>query len=188
MIDFSIKYVVASLARLGIHCWAPDPNEASNTLYNKACRVSALQKFCQIAISGAYEYMNINLVYLENIQILTDVYNHFVNWYMAQQFKKEAKEAGKNAKDKERRAVLRYRLRLKNLWYTFAVANGFPNRYQIILADPKAHRNDEFDPISNKYMIKKLECGSEKATIFMRRFNEEIVKAESTSRKKSQRC
>ncbi|MBW0488114.1 hypothetical protein O181_027829 [Austropuccinia psidii MF-1] len=36
MTDFSIKYVVASLERLGICHWAPDLNEASNTLYNKA--------------------------------------------------------------------------------------------------------------------------------------------------------
>ncbi|MBW0514326.1 hypothetical protein O181_054041 [Austropuccinia psidii MF-1] len=187
MTDFLIKYVVTSLARLGIRRWAPDLNEASDTLYNEACRVSALQTFRQIAISGAYEYMNINLVYLENIQLLTNVYNHFVHWYMAQRFKKEAKEAGKHAKDQERRAVLRYRLRLKNLRYKFAVANGFPNRYLIILADPEAHSKDEFDPISNKYMIKKLECRSEKATIFMRRVDEEIAKAESTSRKKSQR-
>ncbi|MBW0506432.1 hypothetical protein O181_046147 [Austropuccinia psidii MF-1] len=105
MTDFSIKYVVASLERLGICCWAPDLNEARDTLYKKACRVSALQTFRQIAISGAYDYMNINLVYLENIQLLTNVYNHFVHWYMAQQFKKDAKEAGKHAKDQERRAV-----------------------------------------------------------------------------------
>ncbi|MBW0577965.1 hypothetical protein O181_117680 [Austropuccinia psidii MF-1] len=187
MTDFLIKYVVASLARLGICCWAPDLNEASNTLYNEACRVSALQTFHQIAISGAYEYMNINLVYLDNIQLLTNIYNHFVHWYMAQQSKKEAKEAGKHAKDQERRAVLRSRLRLKNLRYRFAFANGFPNRYLIILADPEAHRKDEFDPIRNKYMIKNLECCSEKATILMHRVDEEIAKAESTSRKKSQR-
>ncbi|MBW0522694.1 hypothetical protein O181_062409 [Austropuccinia psidii MF-1] len=114
MTDFSIKYIFASLAGLGVCCWASDLNEASNTLYNKACG-------------------------------------------------------------------------LKNIWYTFAVANGFPNRYQIILADPEAHSKDEFDPISNKYMIKNLEYRSEKATIFMHRVDEEIVKAESTSRKKSQR-
>ncbi|MBW0510577.1 hypothetical protein O181_050292 [Austropuccinia psidii MF-1] len=84
MSDFSMKYVVASLARLGILQWAPYLNEASDTLYNEACRISAIQTFCQIAISGAYEYMNINLMYLENIQLLTNVYNHFVHWYVAQ--------------------------------------------------------------------------------------------------------
>ncbi|MBW0568841.1 hypothetical protein O181_108556 [Austropuccinia psidii MF-1] len=114
MTYFLIKYVVEFLARLGICHWAPELNEASDTLYNKACRVSILQTFCQIAISAAYEYMNINLVYLENIQLLTNVYNHSVHWYMAQQLKKEAKEAGKHAKDQERRAVLQYRLRVSN--------------------------------------------------------------------------
>ncbi|MBW0567755.1 hypothetical protein O181_107470 [Austropuccinia psidii MF-1] len=71
--DFSIKYVVASLARLGICRWAPDLNEASDTLYNEACRISAIQTFHQIDISGAYEYMNISLMYLENIQLLNNV-------------------------------------------------------------------------------------------------------------------
>ncbi|MBW0566804.1 hypothetical protein O181_106519 [Austropuccinia psidii MF-1] len=54
--NFSIKYVVASLAGLGIHQWAPDLNEASDTLYKEACRISSIQKFCQIAISGAYHH------------------------------------------------------------------------------------------------------------------------------------
>ncbi|MBW0557344.1 hypothetical protein O181_097059 [Austropuccinia psidii MF-1] len=112
MSDFSIKYVVASLARLGIRQWAPDLNEASDTLYNEAFRISAIQTFHQIAICGAYEYININLMYLENIKLLNNVYNHFARWYMAQQFKKDAKEAGKHVKDQERKAVLQYRLRV----------------------------------------------------------------------------
>ncbi|MBW0554350.1 hypothetical protein O181_094065 [Austropuccinia psidii MF-1] len=73
MSDFSIKYVFASLERLGICQWASDLHEASDTLYNKAFRISAITKSCQIAISGAYKYMNINLMYLESIQLLTSV-------------------------------------------------------------------------------------------------------------------
>ncbi|MBW0544027.1 hypothetical protein O181_083742 [Austropuccinia psidii MF-1] len=106
MSDFSIKYVVASLARLGICQWAPDLNEESDTLYNEAFRISAIQTFRQIAISGAYKNIDINLMYLENIQLLTNVYNHFVHWYMAQKSKKEAKEAGKPVKDQEIKSVL----------------------------------------------------------------------------------
>ncbi|MBW0529711.1 hypothetical protein O181_069426 [Austropuccinia psidii MF-1] len=123
--------------------------------------------------------MNVNFQYLENIELLTKVYNHYVHWYVAQRYKKEIKEPGKYAKEQERKAVLRYRLRLKDVRYKFGVAQGFPNRYLKILAEPEAHSDDEYDPISKKWMIKKIECRSQKATIFMRRVDEEIAKSEN---------
>ncbi|MBW0486619.1 hypothetical protein O181_026334 [Austropuccinia psidii MF-1] len=115
MSDFSIKYIIALLSKLGICQWAPDLNDKSDTPYNEACRISAIQTFRQIAISGAYEHMNVNFQNLENIEFLTKVYNHYVHWYVAQKYKKEIKEPGKYAKEQERKEVLRYRLRLKDV-------------------------------------------------------------------------
>ncbi|MBW0476128.1 hypothetical protein O181_015843 [Austropuccinia psidii MF-1] len=187
MSDFSIKFIISLLAKLGIRRWAPDLEDASDTLYNEACRISAIQTFRQISIGGAYEFMNVNFTYLQDLQLLTKVYNHYVHWYMAQRYKKEAKESGKYAKDEERRAILRGRLKLKNVRYRFAVVHEFPQRYLKVLANPDAHSDDELDANSNKYMIKKVECRSEKANQFMRRIDEEIEKAQNAERKGNQR-
>ncbi|MBW0535425.1 hypothetical protein O181_075140 [Austropuccinia psidii MF-1] len=127
---------------------APYLNDKSDTLYNEACRISAIQTFRQIAISGAYEYLNVNFQHLEQVELLTKVYNHYVHWYVAQQYKKEIKEPGKYAKGQERKEVLQYRLRLKDVCYKFGVAQGFPNQYLKILAEPDAHSDDEYDLIN----------------------------------------
>ncbi|MBW0534310.1 hypothetical protein O181_074025, partial [Austropuccinia psidii MF-1] len=105
MKDFFILYIQALLSKLGIRRWAPNLDEASDTLYNKACQISVIQSFCQVAIGGAYEHMNVNLHYLSNIQLLHSTYNIYVHYYMTQRFKKEVKEAGKHKKDQEKGAI-----------------------------------------------------------------------------------
>ncbi|MBW0462208.1 hypothetical protein O181_001923 [Austropuccinia psidii MF-1] len=55
--------------------------------------------------------MNINLWSLNNIQLLEAAYNHIEFWSLAQKYKKEMKEAGKNKRDLDRGTVLRQRLR-----------------------------------------------------------------------------
>ncbi|MBW0575639.1 hypothetical protein O181_115354 [Austropuccinia psidii MF-1] len=106
---------------------------------------------------------------------------------MAQKFKKEAKESGKNQKDAERGAILRNRLRLKNLQYRFGVAQGFPQRYLNILGNIDAHSDDEKGPGKKTYFIKKMKFCSQNATIFMFRVDEEIEKAEEDNGKSGHR-
>ncbi|MBW0537868.1 hypothetical protein O181_077583 [Austropuccinia psidii MF-1] len=57
MQDFYITYVHATLAKLGICIWAPNQEEAPDSLYNGACHIVALMTFQQIACSAAYQYM-----------------------------------------------------------------------------------------------------------------------------------
>ncbi|MBW0508204.1 hypothetical protein O181_047919 [Austropuccinia psidii MF-1] len=45
MQDFYITYINAMLAKLEIHIWAPDLQEAPYSLYNEACRIVALMTF-----------------------------------------------------------------------------------------------------------------------------------------------
>ncbi|MBW0491615.1 hypothetical protein O181_031330 [Austropuccinia psidii MF-1] len=80
MTYFFIQYIQALLAKLGIRRWAPELNNASDSLYNKACCISAIQTFRQISAGGAFEYMNIKLWSLNNIQLLEAAYNHIVFW------------------------------------------------------------------------------------------------------------
>ncbi|MBW0535202.1 hypothetical protein O181_074917, partial [Austropuccinia psidii MF-1] len=72
---------------------------------------------------------------------------------------------------------------VKTLRYKFGVAQGFPQQYLNILANNDAHSEDKLDPTTNKYIIKPMECRSEKANQFMRRLDEEIEKADRTQRR-----
>ncbi|MBW0543487.1 hypothetical protein O181_083202 [Austropuccinia psidii MF-1] len=161
------QYTKALLSKLGIHQWAPNLEEASDTLYNEACQISAIQSFCKVAIGGAYEHMNINLRYLNGTKLLHDTYNYYVHYYMAQRFEKEMKEGGKHRKDQEKGAIQLSRKRLCDIRYKFGVANNFPKRYLKVLAKRDAHSNDE-DISKNTYKIKKLVFRSNNANKFMR--------------------
>ncbi|MBW0509439.1 hypothetical protein O181_049154 [Austropuccinia psidii MF-1] len=59
----------------------------------------------KVAIGGAYEHMNANLRYLNEIPLLHSTYNHYVHYYMTELFKKEAKEYGKHQKEQEKAAI-----------------------------------------------------------------------------------
>ncbi|MBW0580120.1 hypothetical protein O181_119835 [Austropuccinia psidii MF-1] len=96
---FFIKYILALLAKAGIHCWDRDLNASSNALYNEDCRISAIQTFRQLAACGAFEYMNINLRFLEDLKLLEATYNNLVYFTLAKRYQKELKEKGKYSKD-----------------------------------------------------------------------------------------
>ncbi|MBW0539277.1 hypothetical protein O181_078992 [Austropuccinia psidii MF-1] len=86
--DFFIKYVLTLLAKIGILRWAPDLNDAEDSLYNEACRITAIQTFCQLAADGAYEYMNAKrLKFLNSLQLLEVTYNHILYFTLAKQYK-----------------------------------------------------------------------------------------------------
>ncbi|MBW0575620.1 hypothetical protein O181_115335 [Austropuccinia psidii MF-1] len=123
--------------------------------------------------------MNVNLCYLNEIQLLNATYNHYVHYYMTQQFKKEMKEAGKHRKDQEKGAISISKKRL-------GVANNFPKQYLKILSETDAHSDDEYIS-KNTYKINKLDFRSQKANILMRRVDEEIEKAELIEGKRSKR-
>ncbi|MBW0535597.1 hypothetical protein O181_075312 [Austropuccinia psidii MF-1] len=142
MKEFFILYIQALLSKLGIRQWSSNLQEASNTLYNEACQISAIQSVRKLAIGGAYEHMNINHRYLNKIKLLHETYNHYVHYYMTQQFNKEMKEAGKHQKDQEKAAVQLSKKRLCDICYKFGVANNFPKQYLKILANTDAHSDD----------------------------------------------
>ncbi|MBW0473705.1 hypothetical protein O181_013420 [Austropuccinia psidii MF-1] len=184
--EFFILYIKALLAKLGIRRWAPALDEPIDTLYNEACRISAIQTFRQVAVAGAYQYMNINLRFLNNIGLLEATYNHFVHYLQTKIWKRETKESGAYQKDLERGIISKNRQRLQNSRYKFAVAQNLPKRYLKILAAIDAHSDDEFIEDAG-YVIKTLPYRSQKATTFMRRVDEEIAKAKNIEGKKSQK-
>lgn len=108
--EFFIKYTQCSLAKLGLPIWGPGLDDAIDSLFNSACRIAALRIFCQLAIGGAFAYMNINRAYVEDFNLLEGAYNHYVHYRMAEKYRKEMKEEGKNAMDDTKKVIQRARL------------------------------------------------------------------------------
>ncbi|MBW0575203.1 hypothetical protein O181_114918 [Austropuccinia psidii MF-1] len=169
MQDFYITYVHAMLAKLGIRIWAPDFQEAPDSLYNEACRIVALMTFRQIACSGAYQYMRANLTYCSDLGLLRTAYDHYVHYVLSEKYKKEVREKGWNARDVERKVVQRARQRLRDRRYKFLVSHNYAKRYQAIAADVNAHSDDEYNSKLGIYIIKTLPYRSNSATAFFRR-------------------
>ncbi|MBW0547017.1 hypothetical protein O181_086732 [Austropuccinia psidii MF-1] len=171
MQDFYITYVHAMLAKLGIHIWAPDLEEAPDSIYNEACCIVALMTFRQIACSGAYQYMRANLTYCSDLGLLRSAYDHYVHYVLSEKFRKETRERGWNVRDVERKVVQRARQRLRDCRYRFLVTHKYPKRYQIIASDVNAHSDDEYNAKAGIYIIKTLSYRSNSATSFFRRLD-----------------
>lgn len=107
-----ILYARSCLARMGLRIWGPNLEEPSDSLLNTACRLSAITTFRQIAACGAYNFMNVNLKSLNNIELLGRCYNHFVHHLMMERFKKEEKEAGTYQREEEKKAIQKGRERV----------------------------------------------------------------------------
>ncbi|MBW0503211.1 hypothetical protein O181_042926 [Austropuccinia psidii MF-1] len=193
--DFYFHYICSLLSRLGICVWAPELEEAPGFLYNEACCTVTLTTFCQLACSGAYQYMCANISYLNDINLLHCAYDHFVHYLMTEKFKKENKQAGKNFEDDKKRVTQQRRQRVRCFlslslvspllshglpnqlackWYRFAVENNYPQQYLSVLQDVNAHSNDEFIPRFKSYAIKKLAYHSESANIFFRNLDQKM--------------
>ncbi|MBW0462098.1 hypothetical protein O181_001813 [Austropuccinia psidii MF-1] len=174
MQDFYITYVHAMLAKLGIRIWAPDLEEAPDSLYNEACRIVALMTFRQIACSGAYQYMRANFTYCNDLGLLRNAYDHYVHYVLAEKYRREGREKGWNERDVERKVVQRARQRLRDNRYKFLIAHNYPKRYQVIASDVNAHSDDEYNAKAGVYVIKTLAYRSDSATAFFRRLDSKI--------------
>ncbi|KAA1132822.1 hypothetical protein PGTUg99_020806 [Puccinia graminis f. sp. tritici] len=176
--EMHILYVHAVFGKVGIRVWGPNLEESHDSLFNSACRITALNTFRQLASSGAYQYMNIKLANLNQMSLLVSAYNHYVHYVMESRYKKELKEAGKHSKDEKKKSIQKNRERLRKSRYAYAVAKGFPKRYLRILEDTAAHSDDEFSSEHNTYIIKTLKYRSNNANIFFQRLDVEMLKAD----------
>lgn len=114
--EFFLEWALAMLAKLGIREWGPDLEAAIDSLWNEACRISAIRIFRQWVIGNAFVYMNIDKVLASDILLLERTYNHYVHFYMASKFKVEQKKEGKNKENDERKVQQRNRQRVSVMW------------------------------------------------------------------------
>lgn len=110
--DFFLMFSRAMLAKLGIRVWCPDLDAPEDTMWNEACRISAIRIFRQWAIGEAFASMNINKAFVNDILLLEKTYNHYVFYVCADKYKKELKGEGTNKRADERKAALVRRRRV----------------------------------------------------------------------------
>ncbi|KNZ61740.1 hypothetical protein VP01_1364g4 [Puccinia sorghi] len=138
--------------------WAPDLDSQMDSLYNEACRMSAIVTFRQAVANKVYAYMSIKPTYIKDLALLQLTYNHYVHYHMAQIYAKEKKHEGKHIQDEEKKVIQQARQR----------------RYLRVLECIQAHSNNEFLPKKNVHVVKRLPFCSESATAFIRRLDEVI--------------
>ncbi|KAH9807674.1 hypothetical protein DFH28DRAFT_1146224 [Melampsora americana] len=166
--EFFISITQSSLAKLGIRTWGPNLLEPTDSLWNEACRMSALMIFRRVAIGGAFDYMNINRTYVQNLGLLEGAYNHYVHYVMTEKYKKEVKEEGKNVKDEERK--------LRDARFKFATNQGFKQRYLDLISPIDAHSDDEYSEKHHCHIVKTLDYRSANANAFFVRLTQEMEK------------
>jgi hypothetical protein len=103
--EFFFLYTRATLARLGIRTWAPDLEDSPDSLYNEACRIAAIKSFRQVASNGAYKFMNCNIQYVNDIDILIQAYNHYVFFVSKNKYNREKKNPGGLRQEAERKKI-----------------------------------------------------------------------------------
>lgn len=59
----------------------------------------------QLVSGGAYKYMNVNELYVNNFDLMKRAYDHYVHYSFAKVIEKEKKEKGKHFLDEERKVL-----------------------------------------------------------------------------------
>ncbi|MBW0541664.1 hypothetical protein O181_081379 [Austropuccinia psidii MF-1] len=113
--------------------------------------------FLQLAIGGAFQFMSINMTYLNDLELLTQTYDHYVHYYWYSIFHKEQKDSGSHRRTNERKAIPGARQKL------------------VVPSKPK-----------NAYIARNLSFQSESDNIFMRKLDRLISKTETDEGKRSQ--
>lgn len=100
-----ILYCQGIFAKTGIRVWCPDLQDAPDSLYNSACRITALKTFRELLTCGTYNYMNVKPQYIDAFPLFIRVYNHFVHNVMTSKFKAEIACAGRAAVQNSRKVI-----------------------------------------------------------------------------------
>ncbi|EGG06972.1 uncharacterized protein MELLADRAFT_86185 [Melampsora larici-populina 98AG31] len=176
--NMQLLYIHGVLARVGIRIWAPDLNDAYDSLYNNACRMVALDTFRQLLSCGSYNYMNANMKHVNSMSDMIAAYNHYVHFLKAGEFRAESKTPGRKAQLSSRKTIQKNRERISVKSICMDNRHKYGKRYQDFVAPTAAHSDDEENPDgSNTFTIKTLGYRSPNANKFMRRLDYEMKQA-----------
>lgn len=67
--------------------------------------MAAIKTFRELVAGGAYNFMNVNQVFVNNFNLLKQAYEHYVHYTWVNNYSKEKKEKGKLVQDEERKLL-----------------------------------------------------------------------------------
>lgn len=166
MEDNIIQYMDSCVARVGLEEWGPDFSQSPHALYNSTNRIIALDTFKQAVTSHAYASLKPNLKFVNDMVLLTKLYNHFVHFFFYRRYICERQNPGIIAQEDEANPTYRNRSRVSSVPHLspflclsliqlakaraeWLRQNGYPDRY-VNLCIPKATSDDERDPEERK--------------------------------------
>ncbi|EPQ53430.1 hypothetical protein GLOTRDRAFT_13724, partial [Gloeophyllum trabeum ATCC 11539] len=143
--------------------------------------------FQQGLMAKAYNQFGPNPKYALNTMTILRLYDHFVHHYQQKRFVKEQKSPGSVATTEARKTAYKNRERLAASRAKFAKEYNLPRRYIDIVSDVKATSDDERDPVTSDYAIKRRPERSAAANAFFRRFDAYKEQTLKLSRRGGQR-
>lgn len=112
-----LRMILAMMAIYGLDKWRPDlRSHTTRSLWNAAHRIIAIQSFQQCCLAGAYQASNPAFMFVQNDEVLTKWYDHYVFFYKKGHWDKEKAKPGSVASISAREAA---RERRRNVSYCF---------------------------------------------------------------------
>ncbi|KAF8987414.1 hypothetical protein BDQ17DRAFT_1435651 [Cyathus striatus] len=166
--DTVVGLIRATMARYGLPIWCPDLHQLATSTYNTAHKIVAVETYRQALIMCAYDSYGVEQKWSSRMDVLYQVYNHYVHHSFCVQYDMEARSPGILWETDELSAVRR----------KFIDDNGYPERYKLLLS-PKATSDDECDPANSfvgrrpVFYIKKHPERSKDAEAFIQQLDQQ---------------
>ncbi|KAK7065034.1 hypothetical protein R3P38DRAFT_2827642 [Favolaschia claudopus] len=112
MEEADLLSVKAYIAGLGINVWAIDYTQSPNSVYNSAMRKCAIHTFRFLCASKAYDFFTMDTSFINDVLLLTRLYDHFVHHHLNMQWQAEVRNPGASEANIERNRLIQTRSRL----------------------------------------------------------------------------
>ncbi|KAJ7325917.1 hypothetical protein DFH08DRAFT_816995 [Mycena albidolilacea] len=94
--DSAILFVRSYFAKLGLSTWAVDYTQTPYSPYNTVMRMAAIETFRFMITASAYDFLHPDTSCVNDVALLTRLYDHFVHRYMFDKWKVEIRRPGGN--------------------------------------------------------------------------------------------
>uniref|UniRef100_A0A0W0G6D2 Uncharacterized protein n=1 Tax=Moniliophthora roreri TaxID=221103 RepID=A0A0W0G6D2_MONRR len=159
--DDKLSNSLVAVVKFGLSQWWPDYTGNFNMPYNNAHCSIALSTFQDAVVHHAYNHLQPIQSQVANIDLLIQMYDHYVHFYLKKQVILELRKPGE----------LKKRLDMMNLQedrFAYLKNQGFPEPVCNLFCHPQSTSEDEWNPEKQCYWIKSKPGCAEKVTAFAR--------------------
>jgi hypothetical protein len=124
--DSAILFVRSYFAKLGLSTWAVDYTQTPYSPYNTVMRMAAIETFRFMITASAYDFLHPDTSCVNDVALLTRLYDHFVHRYMFDKWKVEIRRPGGNQLAGVRNKLSQARTRIS---FQFSFSPSFTDRF-----------------------------------------------------------